>query len=152
MSSTPDFLAKVPLFREFDDDDLQRFADATHLLGFCPGENILEVGNPGSSLYIITKGNVQVLRPSPGTQVQLARMGAGGFIDETAILNDVPKSATARALDDVEALVLDWAAFREPVETRPDVALTLLEVMATRIRNADEQFGGLSGQAVKDLR
>ena len=117
MSSTPDFLAKVPLFREFEDDDLQRFADATHLLGFCPGENILEVGNPGSSLYIITKGNVQVLRPSPGTQVQLARMGAGDFIDETA-----------------------------------DVALTLLEVMATRIRNADEQSGGLSGQAVKDLR
>jgi diguanylate cyclase (GGDEF)-like protein len=150
MASKPDFLAKVPLFREFGADDLRRVADVTKVRTFERGEDIFEIGDPGSSLYIITKGNVQVLKPTRGTEVQLARMGVGDFIGEMAVLNDAPRSATARAVDDVEALVLDKVAFRELVEARPDVGLKLLEVMSARIRNADEQIGGLSRQAVRD--
>jgi diguanylate cyclase (GGDEF)-like protein len=77
-------------------------------------------------------------------------MTVGDFIGEMAILNDAARSATARALDEVETLVLDKESFRELVMTRPDVGLKLLEVMSTRIRNADEQIGGLNSQAVRD--
>lgn len=73
MASKPDFLARVPLFRDFDDGDLARFADASRVRSFAAGENLFEVGDPGSSLYIITKGNVQVLQPSHGSHLPLAR-------------------------------------------------------------------------------
>jgi CRP/FNR family cyclic AMP-dependent transcriptional regulator len=147
MASRPEFLARVPLFRQFDPEDLQHFADATTMCSFGRGENLFEVGDPGSSLHIITKGTVQVLQPG---RDQLARMEVGDFIGEMAILNDAPRSATVRALDDVETLVLDKAAFRELVSTRPEVGLKLLEVMSMRIRHADEQIGGLSSEAVRD--
>lgn len=150
MPSKPEFLAKVPLFRGFDADDLERFADATMVRSFGRGENLFEVGDPGSSLHIITKGTVQVLQPGREANVPLARMNVGDFIGEMAILNDAPRSATARALDEVETLVLDKAAFRELIVTRPEVGLRLLEVMSTRIRAADEQIGGLSSHAVRD--
>jgi CRP/FNR family cyclic AMP-dependent transcriptional regulator len=150
MPSKPEFLARVPLFRGFDADDLERFADATMVRSFSRGENLFEVGDPGSSLHIITKGTVQVLQPGRDANVQLARMKVGDFIGEMAILNDAPRSATARALDDVETLVLEKEAFRELVRTRSEVGLKLLEVMATRIRAADQQIGGLSSQAIRD--
>lgn len=152
MPSKHEFLAKVPLFRGFDADDLERFADATMVRSYGRGEDLFEVGDPGSSLHVITKGTVEVLQPGRGSNVQLARMGVGDFIGEMAVLNDAPRSATARALDEVETLVLDKAAFRDLVMTRPDVGLKLLEVMSTRIRHADEQIGGLSSQAVRDVQ
>lgn len=67
-----------------------------------------------------------------------------------SLLDDAPRSATARAICDVEALVLDKADFHRLLLTRPDVALHLLGVMSRRMRKADEHISGLNSQAVRD--
>jgi diguanylate cyclase (GGDEF)-like protein len=150
MASPPELLALVPLFEGLDADDLRWIADATHLCSFAEGESIFEIGEPGRSLYILTAGNVQVLHSDQPTSYQFARLGPGEFLGEMALLNDSPRSATAKALGPVEALALDKTDFRRLVLERPDVSLKLLEAMSVRIRRADEQISGLSNQAVRD--
>jgi diguanylate cyclase len=91
-----------------------------------------------------------MLAPNQPGSLQLARVGPGDVLGEMALLNDSPRSVTAKAMCQVEALVLDKTDFRRLVLDRPEVGLKLLEVMSKRIRKADEHINGLSSQAVRD--
>lgn len=148
--SVIDLLAHVPLFHQLSEEDLARIAEATHPVSFGTGDTIVEIGDPGRSLYILTSGTVQVLYPARSADFELARLGPGDFFGEMALLNDKPRSATVRAVDDVEALVLDKDDFRRLILESPVLALRLMEAMSMRIRNADEQISGLSEKAVRD--
>jgi len=150
MASSPELLAGVPLFEELGPDDLAWIATATHVRSFEDGKSIFEAGEPGQSLFIITSGAVQVLNPSQAESYQLARFGPGEFLGEMALLNDSPRSATAKAVGTVETLVIGKADFRQLLLERPDVSLKILEGMSARIRKADEQINDLSGLALRD--
>jgi diguanylate cyclase (GGDEF)-like protein len=150
MASPPELLARVPLFEGLVPEELSRIAKAAQLRTFAEGEYLMEIGEPGRSLFVITAGTVQVLHPDRAAGFQLARIGPGEFIGEMSLLDDSPRSATARAICDVEALVLDKTDFHALVETKPDVALHLLAVMSRRMRQADEHISGLNSRAVRD--
>ena len=150
MSSTAELLAGVPLFGRLAPDDLERLASATRTATFEPGDDIVEIGEPGRSLYVLTRGRVQVIYPSRNSEVELARLGPGDFFGEMALLNEKPRSATVRALEPVEAVVLDKEDFRTLLLQRPEVAVKLLEILSVRIRQADEKISGFSEQAVRD--
>jgi len=150
MSSNIELLYAVPLLAGLDAEDIKRLAAGSRLEQFGSGEAIVEIGEPGRSLYVVTSGQVQVLYPARDSEFELARLGPGDFFGEMALLNDKPRSATVRAVDAVEALVLDKSEFRGIVVDRPHVALKLLEALSVRIRHADEQISGLSDQAVRD--
>lgn len=150
MSETVELLAQVPLLRTLPADDLARFAARTQTFEFGPEHDVVEIGTPGRSLFLILDGTVRVLYPSQNTDFELARLGRGEFFGEMALLNDKPRSATVRTVDDVRVVALDKADFRAVVSEHPRLALELLEVMSVRIRNADEQISGLSDQAMED--
>lgn len=150
MSSTTELLARVPLLHELAPEELERLAQRTHRETFPSGTDIVEIGTPGRSLYLVAEGLVQVVYPASGADFELARLGAGDFFGEMALLNDKPRSATVRALTDVDTLVLDKEDFRRVVAETPGLALRLLAALSTRIRNADEQISTLSDQAVRD--
>ena len=61
MSSSEDLLAKVPLFKELEAQDLSRLAAASRVETFSSGEAIVEGGEPGRSLFLVTEGHVKVL-------------------------------------------------------------------------------------------
>jgi diguanylate cyclase (GGDEF)-like protein len=148
--ATADLLARVPIFRQLPAEDLDRISAATHRASFEAGEVIVEIGDPGRSLYVIVEGDVQVLYPGGSADFELARLSVGEFFGEMALLNDSQRSATVRAVGRVDALILDQDDFRSIVRQSPEVALRVMEAMSVRIRNADEQMSGLSDKAVRD--
>ena len=150
MPSTVELLARVPLFSGLESEDLARLAEASRVQAFPPATSIVEMGEPGRSLYLVTEGEVAVLYPARETEFELARLGPGEFFGEMALLNDKPRSATVRSVGEVSAIVLDKTEFRAIVLERPLVALELIEALSVRIRQADEQISGLSDQAVRD--
>jgi CRP/FNR family cyclic AMP-dependent transcriptional regulator len=150
MASSPELLARVPLFEDFSPEELRWVGEAAQQRTFAEGENLFEIGEPGHSLFIVTAGTVQVLHPHRAAAFQLARIGPGEFIGEMSLLDDSPRSATAKALCEVEALVLDKADFHRLVLSKPEVGLHLLGVMSRRMRQADEHISGLNSRAVRD--
>lgn len=148
--STAELIARVPLFHQLPGEDLERLAAATRRASFERGEIIVEIGDPGRSLFLVVEGTVQVLYPARSSDFELARLGPGEFFGEMALLNDKPRSATVRSVEAVEVLVLDKDDFRSIISDSPEVALHLLEALSVRIRNADEQISGLSDKAVRD--
>ena len=150
MASPPELLACVPLFEDLSEEEIEWIASAAHTRTFTAGDHLFEIGEPGRSLFVVTAGTVQVLHPNRADHFQLARVGPGEFIGEMALLDDSPRSATAKALGDVEALVLDKVDFHKLVRSHPDVGLHLLSVMSRRMRKADEQISGLNAKSVRD--
>ena len=79
---------------------------------FRPGEVIFRQGDPGDLVYTIVQGEVEVIREDEdGAERLLARMGPGEYFGEMALISDAPRTATVRALTDVEAVSMGGADF-----------------------------------------
>ena len=145
-----DFLRRVPLFKDLEPKDLERLAEAIQPQSFPPETDIVEIGQPGHSLFLIVEGTVQVLYPSVSADYELARLTEGDFFGEMAILNSMTRSATVRSIESVKVMVLERSDFQSIMAQWPSVAAKLLETLSFRIRNTDEQLSGLSEKAMRD--
>jgi CRP-like cAMP-binding protein len=132
-------LSRVPLFSDLPPDELEALSTRLRRLEHAKGDVIFRQGDPGSSLYIIQSGAVNItLSSRAGQQMILARLGAGEFFGEMALLDGEPRSANAVATDGSEFLLLDRDDFLTYLEARPKLAVRLLIVLARRLRNDAE--------------
>lgn len=143
-------LAGVPLFHHLNAEQMDRVADVTTLERYPADHIVLDPQDVGHTLFIVASGEVQIVYPARSAEVELARLGPGDFFGEMAILNTLPRSATVRTVEPTEVLQLDRDAFQRLVTGTPELALSLLESLSLRIRNADQQISDLSDQALRD--
>jgi NADH:ubiquinone reductase (H+-translocating) len=84
---------------------------------YAAGETIISQGEPGSRFYIVSDGEVEVVRAGPdGVETRLAVLGPGRSFGEAALLGATRRNATVRALTDVGVLTIarrDFAALAE---------------------------------------
>lgn len=106
------------------------------------GEVILTEGTPGDVMYLIEWGRVEVLSITDGHSRILAVLGEGDFFGEMALLTGSPRSATVRAVTDVDLLALHQSDFDELVLKYPTLAVTLGQVLSQRLNRADEHLTG----------
>ena len=110
-----------------------------------PGSVMLSEGEQGLGLFILTKGSVRITRKhSPdGAEQVLGTAGAGDVIGEMALLDDLPRSATVTAVDEVTVLKLPLWEFRRflrhSLKNDPDVGLDLLAALSRRLRRAEQR-------------
>jgi len=107
---------------------------------FPAGAVVFEEGDPGSRLYVILSGRVCIVKRTGGRAVTLARLGAGEFFGEMALLDRQPRSASAVVEEPARILELDEAAFERIVADRGEVALRILERLSRRLREANRQI------------
>jgi CRP/FNR family transcriptional regulator len=140
-----DALARVDLFSGLRKKDLRDLATQCREGKFSPGSVMLSQGEQGLGLFIITKGTARITRKnSPeGAEEVLGTAGAGEVIGEMALLDDLPRSATVTALDEVTVLSLPVWEFRRflrrSLRNDPDVGLALLAVLSRRLRKAEQR-------------
>ena len=140
-----DDLARVDLFSGLRKKELKDLAKYCLERTVSPGSVLLSQGEQGLGLFILTKGTVRITRKnSPdGAEEVLGTAGAGDVIGEMALLDDLPRSATVTAVDDVTVLVLPFWEFRiimrRILSSDPDVGLDLLAVLSRRLRKAEQR-------------
>jgi CRP-like cAMP-binding protein len=70
-----------------------------------PGQPIIREGDVGRSMYLIQSGSVEVVRATAnGGEERLAVLSAGEHFGEVAVLQDVRRTATVRALEPLAVL------------------------------------------------
>lgn len=88
-------------------------------------------------LLLLLTGRVKVSRAADGDhELLLAIRGGGELLGELAFIDGLERLATVTALEPVEAVVIPGRAFREHLEGTPRTALTLLEIVSSRLREA----------------
>jgi CRP-like cAMP-binding protein len=91
-------------------------------------------------VMVVVSGFVKLISVSDeGKEVLLALRGAGDLLGELGAFDGQPRSASAIALDGVDALVVPVADFKGFLERHPRVALAIIEMLATRLRHADRK-------------
>ncbi len=136
-----DILKHVDLFRGLEKKDLQALAASCQERKYSAGTTLLKQGDTGVGLYIITSGKVritQAVHPDKAEE-ELRIEGPGGVLGEMALLDDLPRSATVTAIEDVTALILPVWDFRATIQSHPDIALKLLAVLSRRLRKAENR-------------
>jgi len=136
-----DALARIDLFHDLRKKELKDLATFCGERTFSPGSVLLSQGEQGLGLFILAKGTVRITRKNhpDGPEEVLGTAGAGEVIGEMALLDDLPRSATVTAVDEVTALLLPLWEFRLLLRSDPDVGLNLLAVLSRRLRKAEQR-------------
>jgi CRP-like cAMP-binding protein/KaiC/GvpD/RAD55 family RecA-like ATPase len=134
-------LRTVPLFSSVSVDELCGLSRQFTRRRYRKGEIIFHKGDFGSTFHIINTGGVKLSIPAEeGGDVFLTDLGPGDFFGELALLDERPRSATASAKGSTETLALERQDFLDFVKLYPDVAVSILAVLAQRIRNLNTQL------------
>jgi CRP-like cAMP-binding protein len=128
-------LRAEPFFEGLTPEDLDRLARIGHRHAFAAGEPMVSKDEIGGGMFIILTGSATV-----ETGGKTHRLGPGQFFGEMALLAGKPRSATVTAVEPVEAMTLETMYFRPFLIKNPSVAVTILEVVAERLREVQDRI------------
>jgi CRP/FNR family transcriptional regulator, cyclic AMP receptor protein len=136
VSSTADLLAQVSMFALLDDVERALLAERVEPVTFEEGAIIFNVGDPGDSMYVVTSGEVQLsVKTKTGEEMFLESPGPGEFFGEISLLDEGPRTATARAKTAVAAVEIDRGDLDELFRLKPASAMDLLAATGRRLRH-----------------
>jgi hypothetical protein len=107
---------------------------------FAEGQVLFREGDPADSVFRILRGVVDILRELDGEPILLGTVGAGQFIGEMGVVENRPRSATARAASEVAVEILTPTEFVEQIAGTPQAARELIQRLSQRLREADDRI------------
>lgn len=125
-------IAQTALFAGLSAAEQQ--ALATHLVHapFAAGDTMTRQGAVAHWLYLIVKGEAQVSHDTPAGRQPLAVLRAGDCFGEMGMLTGEPRQATVVATTAVDCYRLDKAGFALVLQSRPDIAQEISEIVRRR--------------------
>ena len=139
-------LGRLALFSDFNKQDLRHIRPLLHHRTFKAGERIFTQDEVGSGMYIIQRGQVDILQESeedlPSRLLQ--RLEDGDFFGELALLNDLRRPASAVAYEPAELLVLFQADLYDLIEREPELGVRLIRslsrIMGERLIQVNDEL------------
>ncbi|MCI2415854.1 Crp/Fnr family transcriptional regulator [Saccharopolyspora sp. K220] len=117
---------------------------------FEPGESLCRQGDSSRHVYVLLLGSIEIVTDvATGYEGVLAVRGPGDIVGEFAALDGKPRSATMRALDLVEAIVVPVERFNALCQSRSRLAWTVLRVIVERLREISRQRAEHGGRLVE---
>jgi CRP-like cAMP-binding protein/RsiW-degrading membrane proteinase PrsW (M82 family) len=122
-------------FKELSDEALNAVTEKATVKSFQHNEALMKKGDPADSFYVILKGSLKIVTTdAKGEEIIINKVNAGETIGELALIDELPRSAGAIALERVEALELTKEVFFKLLDERWDVAQGILRGFSTRLR------------------
>ncbi len=131
-------LRRVPLFSEMSGRELRQIAEIAAQESFPAQHLIFREGDPGSKLYLVVDGEVEIFLERQGARTLLAKVQPGAFFGEMSIFDLEPRSASAASVGPLTCLTLSCRAFRDLVFTFPAVVFPVLQHISRNLRKANE--------------
>ena len=138
------YFKQVSFFADLSEEEIQALSSATKRRTFRSGEVIFHRDDPGQVLYMIKEGKVKICIISPdGQEVSLTVFGKGEVFGEFALLDGLPRSADAVALEKVECYTLQRSDFQNAILKNPKISILVLEALSKRLRNTNNMVEDL---------
>ena len=123
--------------RGFDIEKVAQLYGATEIVGLHSGDFLFREGDEGDALYIVKSGTVRIISGS----IVYETVRAGGIVGEMALVDKgMPRSASVIAATPAQLIRIDVPKFLALVASAPDFALTVMGVMARRIRIMNSRY------------
>ena len=129
------------LFAGMLGEELQALKQAGQVREFRAGETIFTTGDPGDGFYVVETGRVQIFAVVGSNEPRiLAVIGPEEIFGEMAVIDDAPRSATARAETATKTYFLDRALLPQLLELHPRLALDLFREISNRLRALNQKY------------
>jgi small-conductance mechanosensitive channel/CRP-like cAMP-binding protein len=142
-------LGEIELFRTLTNAERESLAAKLRVAPFSRGEAMTRQGAEAHWLYVITKGDseVRISVDGSGTNETIATLHAGDFFGEMGMMTGERRAATVMAISNVECYRLDKEAFNDILQSRPEIAEDISQVLARRRVELDAAREDLNEEA-----
>ena len=134
--SKVNLLKHIEIFTGLDIDLLNEIENILENQSYKAGTPIINKGEEGDSMYIISKGKVKI----HDGEHTVAVMEAGNFFGEFSLLDAAPRSMSVTALENVETISITREIFYNLLKNQPEVAKKIISTLTTRLRGQNESI------------
>ncbi len=146
------FLKEAPFFREMTINQLKVLAPACEEQRYRKDDIIFHQGEPGGVLVVIVNGQVGIEQARRrGSSVRLATLSAHAYFGEITLFDNSPHTASAIALQDTLVLRLRREPLIALMRRHPDLALVVINVLSSRLRETNDRVGDLTRSRPREL-
>lgn len=110
-----------------------------NLRGFKPGDTLFEEGSLGKEMFMIQGGTVGVYKNTPDGTIELARVEKGAIIGEMSLLDNMPRSATVKAISETQVMVVNQLMFSQAMQQVPLWLQSIIKIVVSRLRDANKR-------------
>lgn len=128
-----ELIRNLPLFELCSKRDLRRIAALAVERTVPEGAELIREGEPGTEFFVVIEGEIDVRRRGR----RVARLGAGSYVGEIALLSRSPRTATVVAATPLRVLTITGRDFVQLLDTIPELWLKVARTLADRV-DADE--------------
>jgi CRP/FNR family cyclic AMP-dependent transcriptional regulator len=137
VAAPEELIRQVPLFSTLDKGEIQGLSSSMKERIFGEGDTIASEGQSGIGFFIIDEGEAAV---SVGGE-ERATLGHGDYFGEVALIDDGARTATVTAKSPLKCYGITSWEFRPLVEGNAGLAWKMLQMMAKRLRDAEQRTG-----------
>jgi CRP-like cAMP-binding protein len=129
-------LQAIPLFAHLPQEALERVLDCATEFEAARGHVLLQPNRPGAGLFVIEDGTVEVELPK-----RKIELGPGEFVGELALLDEnATHVARVHATSEIRCLAISRDDFDRLLESEPELAVSMLKVLARRLSEASRKL------------
>jgi CRP/FNR family cyclic AMP-dependent transcriptional regulator len=150
--SRNEFLRTIPFFERMTDKQLKTMAKHLHERRYEENEYLFEANHPGAALFILLRGEVAVeMTDEDEVKTQLALIKSGEFLGDLALLDQCPRSASARATKPTAAYALFRGDLNMLQKTEPEIACEIYKTLASIVGERLKATNRHVGKALKKV-
>ncbi|HVF09990.1 MAG TPA: Crp/Fnr family transcriptional regulator [Abditibacteriaceae bacterium] len=134
-------LREIALFRDLTDEQLAELSKLLYRRKFPGNTYIFSHAQPGEVVYFVHRGTIKIqIEQSSGKNVILNIVGAGEVLGEMAVIDGLPRTASALTLEPSVLFWMDRDDFLHCLKTVPALAFNLTRIFSRRLRLASERI------------
>lgn len=132
-------LARIPFFTSLPAEELDRLISELEALNLASGEILFREGDPGEHLYIVVKGELEILMaPDTSNELLLNLLHEGEYLGEMSLVQPGGhRTASARARGDVVLLTMSRKQFLDLIQRHPELSSAMVNVLSQRLDNTN---------------
>ena len=134
-------LRQIDWLRGLSDDELKLLVPTVSVRQFGAGEMLVRAGEQGDSMFIVRSGKAEVFGHTADGQIRhIANYARGDVTGEMALMTGEPRTASVRALTDLEVIEMDREGFVRLFKEHPDAAAGIGDIITARNRDLLEKL------------
>ena len=143
-------LSRVPFFTQLSNEEVSKVNELFQEQGYSSGESITFAGDPATHLYVVAVGKVKLIRHTlSGQDIVLDMLTPGELFGSLSVLGDDEYQDTAQAQTNCCVLAITAETFQTVLQRYPAVALSALNMVTYRLKEAYETVRRLSAHSVE---
>ena len=135
-----ELIRQFPIFSKIQPAMQKLLCFSAERLTYDAGQVIFNAGDTADAAYVVIDGTVEISVPTPSGPIIINTMTKNEILGEIAIVGDVPRTATAKAVSRLETLKISKELFVKIIRENPDAAVELIRILAARLASTTSQL------------